>query len=104
MSHYVGASESPRLWDASSIDVSSQATHYYTRSQASRMASLSLSSSPAISVSITLNPIQAPQPQSVQELLGENHRLKMMLNLMAMEVTKVKANNNASNAHCTIMT
>jgi hypothetical protein len=28
----------------------------------------------------------------------------MMLNLMAMEVVKVKANNDASNAHCTIMT
>ena len=104
MSHYVGASELPRPWDASSIDVSSQATCYYTRSQASRMASLSLSSSPAISVSIALNPTQAPQLQSVQELLSENHQLKMMLDLMAMEVAKAKANNNASNAHCTIMT
>jgi len=28
----------------------------------------------------------------------------MMLDLMVMEVTKVKANNDASNAHCTIMT
>ena len=28
----------------------------------------------------------------------------MTLNLMAMEVAKAKANNNASNAHCTIMT
>ena len=27
-----------------------------------------------------------------------------MLNLMAMEVVKAKANNDASNAHCTIMT
>jgi len=68
------------------------------------MASLSLGLSPAISVSIALDPTQAPQPQSVQELLGENCRLKMMLDLMAMEVTKAKANNNASNAHCTIMT
>jgi len=104
MSHYVGASELPRPWDASSIDVGSQATRYYTHSQASQMASLSLGSSPAISVFITLNPTQAPQPQSVQELLGENCRLKMTLDLMAMEVAKAKANNNASNAHCTIMT
>jgi len=28
----------------------------------------------------------------------------MTLNLMAMEVAKAKANNDASNAHCTIMT
>jgi hypothetical protein len=62
MSHYVGASELPRPWDASSIDVGSQATRYYTHSQASQMASLSLGSSPAISVSITLDPTQAPQP------------------------------------------
>jgi hypothetical protein len=57
-----------------------------------------------LSVSIALNPTQAPQLQSVQELLSENHQLKMMLDLMAMEVAKAKANNNASNAHCTIMT
>ena len=44
MSHYMGASKSPRPWDAASIDASSQATHYYTRSQASQMASLSLGS------------------------------------------------------------
>jgi hypothetical protein len=102
MSHYVGASELPRPWDAASVDAGSQATRYYTCSQASQMASLSLSLSPAISVSIALDPTQAPQPQSVQELLGENCQLKMMLDLMAMEVAKAKANNNASNAHCTI--
>jgi len=73
LSHYVGAYKSPRPWDASSVDTSSQATHYYTHSQASQMASLSLGSSPAISISITLDPTQVPQPQSVQELLGENH-------------------------------
>jgi len=68
------------------------------------MPSLSLGSSPALSISVALNPTQAPQPQSIQELLGENHHLKMTVDLMAMEVAKVKANNAASNAHCTIMT
>jgi hypothetical protein len=70
------------------------------------MPSLSLGSesSPALSISITLDPTQVPQPQSIQELLGENHRLKMMVNLMAMEVAKAKANNTTSNAHCTIIT
>jgi len=50
MSHYMGASELPRPWDAASIDAGSQAMHYYTCSQASQMVSLSLGSSPAISV------------------------------------------------------
>jgi hypothetical protein len=68
------------------------------------MPSLSLSSSAALSLSVTLNPTQAPQPQSIQELLGENCHLKMMVNLMAMEVAKANVNNAASNAHCTIMT
>ncbi len=68
------------------------------------MPSLSLGSSPALSISVALNPTQAPQPQSIQELLGENHHLKMTVDLMVMEVAKVKANNAASNAHCTIMT
>jgi hypothetical protein len=45
-----------------------------------------------------------PQPQSILELLGENRRLKMTVNLMAMEVAKAKVNNTTSNAHCTIMT
>jgi hypothetical protein len=101
MSNYVGASELPRLWDASS---DTQATRYFTHSQASQMPSLSLGSLAALSISIALNPTQAPQPQSILELLGENHHLKMMVNLMAMEVAKAKANNPASNAHCTIMT
>ncbi len=65
LSHYMGAYKLPRPWDASSVDTGSQATHYYTHSQASQMASLSLGSSPAISISITLDPTQAPQPQSV---------------------------------------
>ncbi len=101
VSNYVGASELPRPWDASS---DTQATHYFTRSQASQMPSLSLGSLPALSISVALNPTQVPQPQSIQELLGENRRLKMMVDLMAMEVAKVKANNATSNAHCTIMT
>jgi hypothetical protein len=103
VSHYVGASGSgsPGPWDASS---GTQATRYYTRSRASQMASLSLGSSPALSVSVALDPTQAPQPQSIQELLSENRRLKLTLDLMAMEVAKAKANNDASNAHCTIMT
>src|SRR6266851_281717 len=101
MSNYMGASKLPRPRDASS---GTQATRYFTRSQASQMPSLSLSSSPALSISVALNPTQAPQPQSIQELLGENCRLKMTVNLMAMKVAKVKANNATSNAHCTIMT
>jgi hypothetical protein len=68
------------------------------------MASLSLGSSPMLSISIALNPSQAPQPQSVEELLSENHWLRMTLDLVEKENTKLKANNNASNAHCTIIT
>jgi hypothetical protein len=77
MSHYVGTSGSPRPDDATSDDVGPHSTahtsHYYTWSQASQMASLSLGSSPALSVSITLDPTQAPQPQSIEKLLSENH-------------------------------
>ncbi len=51
VSNYVGASELPRPWDASS---GTQATHYFTRSQASQMPSLSLSSSPALSISVAV--------------------------------------------------
>jgi hypothetical protein len=68
------------------------------------MASLSLGSSPALSISIALDPSQAPQPQSVEELLLENCWLQMTLDLVEKENTKLKANNNTSNAHCTIMT
>src|SRR6266851_2145114 len=53
VSNYMGASELPRPWDASS---STQATRYFTHSQASQMPSLSLGSSPALSISVTLNP------------------------------------------------
>jgi len=78
MSHYVGTSGLPRPSDAFSEDVGPHATHvspYYTCSQASQMVSLSLSlrSSPTLSISIALDPTQAPQPQSVEELLSENH-------------------------------
>jgi len=107
MSHYIGASGLPRPSDVFSDDAGPYATHaspYYTRSQASQMASLSLSSSPTLSISITLNPSQAPQPQSIEELLLENHCLQMTLDLVEKENTKLKANNNASNAHCTIIT
>jgi hypothetical protein len=107
VSHYVGTPESPRPSDAASVDMDPHATHmspYYTRSQVSQITSLSVHSSPAISISIALNPAQAPQPQSIQELLSENRRLKMMLDLVEKENTKLKANNDASNAHCTIMT
>jgi hypothetical protein len=68
------------------------------------MASLSLGSSPMLSISIALDPSQAPQPQSIEELLSENCRLRMTLDLVEKENTKLKANNNASNAHYTIMT
>ena len=68
------------------------------------MPSLSLDSLSALSISIALDPTQVPQPQSIQKLLGENHCLKMTVDLMAMEVAKAKVNNTTSNAHCTIMT
>jgi hypothetical protein len=68
------------------------------------MASLSLGSSPTLSISITLDSSQAPQPQSVEELLSENCWLQMTLDLVEKEKTKLKANNNTSNAYCTIMT
>src|SRR5216683_5488868 len=76
MSHYVGTSGSPRPYDATSNDVGPHSTHtspYYTHSQVSQIASLSLGSSPALSVSIALDPTQAPQPQSIKELQLENH-------------------------------
>jgi hypothetical protein len=57
-----------------------------------------------LSISIALDPSQAPQPQSIEELLSENHHLWMTLDLVEKENTKLKANNNASNAHYTIMT
>ena len=101
------ASGSPRPSDAFSDDAGPHATHaspYYTRSQASQMVSLSLGSSPVLSISITLDPSQAPQPQSVEELLSENRHLQMTLDLVEKENTKLKANNNTSNAHYTIMT
>jgi hypothetical protein len=107
MSHYVGASGSPRPSDAFSDNVGPYAIHaspYYTCSQVSQMASLSLGSSPTLSISITLDPSQAPQPQSIEELLLENRHLWMTLDLIEKENTKLKANNNASNAHYTIIT
>jgi hypothetical protein len=48
--------------------------------------------------------MQASQPQSIEELLEENYYLKIMVDLMAMEVAKVKANNATSKAYCIIMT
>jgi hypothetical protein len=70
------------------------------------MLSLSLSSESlsALSISIALEPMQASQLQSIQELLGENCYLKIMVDLMAIEVAKVKVNNATSNAYCTIIT
>jgi hypothetical protein len=107
VSHYVGTSESPWPSDATSVNMDPHATQpssYYTCSQASQITSLSVHSSPAVSISIALNPAQAPQPQSIQKLLSENHQLKMTLDLVEKENTKLKANNDASNAYCTIMT
>jgi hypothetical protein len=107
VSHYMGTSELPRPSDTASVNMDPHATQlspYYICSQASQITSLSVHSSSAVSISIALNPAQAPQPQSIQELLSENHRLKMTLDLVEKENTKLKANNDASNAHCTIMT
>jgi hypothetical protein len=98
MSHYVGTSKLPRPSDAASVNMGPHATQpspYYTCSQASQITSLSIHSSSAVSISIALNPAQAPQPQSIQELLSENRRLKMTLDLVEKENTKLKANNDA---------
>jgi hypothetical protein len=68
VSHYVGTFN----------DAGPYATHtssYFTCSQVSQITSLSLNYSPALSVSLTLDPIELPQPQSVQKLLGENCQL-----------------------------
>ena len=97
VSHYVGTSN-----DAGPYATCTSS--YFTRSQASQITSLSLNSSPALSVSLALDPIESPQPQSVQELLGENRRLRLTVELMKREAEKEKANNAAINAHCTIMT
>ena len=96
VSHYVGTSN-----DAGPY--ATRTSSYFTRSQVSQIISLSLNSSPALSVSLALDPIESPQPQSIQELLGENRRLWLTVELMKREAEKEKANNAAINAHCTIM-
>jgi len=77
---------------------------YHTCSQATQIANLSVGSPPTLLISVTLNPTLASQPLSVQELLEENHQLQMKLDLAKEEIAMLKANNDASNAHCTIMT
>src|SRR6266851_6501292 len=106
MSDYVGTSGSPRPFNALSNDMP-HAPHvapYHTHSQATQIANLSIGSPPALLISITLDPTLASQPPSVQELLGENRQLRMKLDLAKEEIAMLKANNDASNAHCTIMT
>src|SRR5216683_351643 len=95
-SHYVGASGS----DPHAPHVAP----YHTRSQATQMVNLSLGSPPTVLISVTLNPTLTSQPPSIQELLRENHQLQMKLDMATEEIAMLKANNNASNAHCTIMT
>jgi hypothetical protein len=70
------------------------------------MANVSLGPglSPTLLISLSLDPSLASQPPSVQELLGENRQLRMELDLAKEVITMLKANNDASNAHCTIMT
>jgi hypothetical protein len=109
MSHYVGASGSPRPFNALSDDTvpgphAPRVAPYHTRSQATHKANLSFGSSPTLLISVTLDPTLASQPPSVQELLGENRQLRMRLDSAKEEIAMLKANNDASNAHCTIMT
>ena len=66
--------------------------------------SLGLGSLPTLLISLSLDPSLASQPPSIQELLGENHQLRMELDLAKKVITMLKANNDTSNAHCTIMT
>ena len=66
--------------------------------------SLGLGSLPTLLISLSLDPSLASQPPSVQELLGENRQLRMELDLAKEVITMLKANNNASNAYCSIMT
>jgi hypothetical protein len=66
----------------------------------------SLRSSPAVSLSTALDPTRAQAPLSshcIPELLSEINRLKMTVDLIEKENSMLKANNTASNAHCTIM-
>jgi hypothetical protein len=68
------------------------------------MVNLDPGSSPTVLISLTLNPTHASLPPSTQGLLEENRLLRMNLDLVKAEVAVLKANNDASNAHCTIMT
>ena len=60
-------------------------------------------SSSALSISVALDPVQAPQPRSVEELTGDNNRLWMTNSLLEKELTQTKVMLVASNAHCTII-
>lgn len=105
MSHYVDASGSPEPFNTSDAagPHATNVSPYYTRSRASQRASLSLRSSPALSLSSALDPTEAPQSQTVQQLLSENQRLQMALDLAEQENTMLRANSDAISAHCTIM-
>ena len=70
--------------------------HYIMRSH----NAVSLS---ALSISVALDPVQAPQPCSVEELTGDNNRLQMTNSLLEKELTQTKAMLVASNTHCTII-
>jgi hypothetical protein len=81
----------------------SASSRYFTRSQKH--------SSPAVSVSVALDQSRTLMPSSVEEMGSEIVRLRMTLNLMEKELLQAgnellqaKAEANASNAHCTIMT
>ena len=68
------------------------------------MVNLGLGSPPTVLISVTLDPVLTSQPPSIQELLRENCQLRMKLDMATEEIAMLKANNDASNAHCTIMT
>ena len=69
---------------------------HFTRSQKA--------SSSAVSVSVALDHTRAPIPSSTEEMGSEISRLRMIVDLMQKELVQAKAELDASNAHCTIMT
>jgi hypothetical protein len=56
-----------------------------------------------VSVSIALDPTQAPIPESYEELRSEVAKLRMTVGFMSRDIQQSRAEANASAAHCTIM-
>ena len=72
------------------------ASHHMTHLQ-------NTASSTALSISAALDHNQAPIPKSMEELNAEIIRLQMTCNFLEQELIQVRANTEASDAHCTIM-